>query len=76
MASDPHSGSRSGPAAGPAEPPAVTGDEAAAAQIREPGERGGDPVCWLHLVCPACGAIADAAPLATCPACGSSLQTG
>jgi len=20
-------------------------------------ERGGDPVCWAHLVCPECGAI-------------------
>jgi rubrerythrin len=37
---------------------------------------GGDPVCWLHLVCPECGrftAEQDAGPAAAgrCPECGA-----
>ncbi len=33
---------------------------------------GGDPVCWLHLLCPACGAMPDPeeAASSTCPRCG------
>jgi len=40
-------------------------------------EQGGDPVCWLHLVCPECGRFTgedDAAgPTAPggCPECGA-----
>ena len=33
---------------------------------------GGDTVCWMHLLCPACGAMPDPedAASATCPRCG------
>ena len=34
---------------------------------------GGDPVCWLHRVCPACGRLADEDPPTRCPACGADL---
>ena len=29
----------------------------------------GDPACWMKRVCPACGALADTDPPATCPQC-------
>jgi DNA-binding MarR family transcriptional regulator len=35
----------------------------------EPAD-GGDPACWLHRVCPACGRLADDDPPTRCPACG------
>ena len=37
---------------------------------------GGDPVCWMHLLCPSCGAMPDPdasdgdEPPTTCPRCG------
>jgi ribosomal protein S27AE len=36
---------------------------------------GGDPVCWLHLACPECGAIPDRGEeeLDRCPRCGAEL---
>lgn len=39
---------------------------------------GGDPVCWMHLLCPSCGAMPDpddggSAPR-TCPRCGEELE--
>ncbi|NEK58911.1 MarR family transcriptional regulator [Geodermatophilus sabuli] len=37
------------------------------------GPDGGDPACWLHRVCPACGRMADGDPPTTCPACGEPL---
>jgi hypothetical protein len=42
---------------------------------RPEDEPGGDPVCWLHLACPACGAIPDAAEeqFDRCPRCGADL---
>jgi len=33
----------------------------------------GDPACWLHRVCPACGSIADADPPTTCPQCHAEI---
>ena len=33
----------------------------------------GDPACWLHRVCPACGTIADADPPTTCPQCHTEI---
>ena len=33
----------------------------------------GDPACWLHRVCPACGSIADADPPTTCPQCHTEI---
>jgi hypothetical protein len=43
---------------------------------REP--EGGDPVCWMHLLCPSCGAMPEApddgeAASPTCPRCGEEL---
>lgn len=32
---------------------------------------GGDDACWLRLVCPACGALADEDPPSRCAACGA-----
>jgi uncharacterized protein YeaO (DUF488 family) len=39
----------------------------AAADVEQ--ERGGDPACWLSMVCPRCGAMTCAQPPATCPQC-------
>ena len=33
----------------------------------------GDPACWLHRVCPACGTIAGADPPTTCPQCHAEI---
>ncbi|MFD7504165.1 hypothetical protein [Streptomyces sp. NPDC059850] len=38
----------------------------------EPG--GGDAACWLDRVCPACGALQDAAPYARCHRCGAAPE--
>lgn len=47
-------------------------DRAAAQEGRDaPGPEGGDPVCWLHRVCPECGAFADTAPPTVCHRCGT-----
>ncbi len=37
---------------------------------------GGDPVCWMHLLCPACGAMPDPeeAGSTTCPRCGEERE--
>lgn len=32
---------------------------------------GGDPVCWLDRVCPACGALTERPAVAACPRCGA-----
>lgn len=34
----------------------------------------GDSVCWLRLVCPDCGAMAEAEPPADCPQCGARIE--
>jgi hypothetical protein len=36
-------------------------------------DEGGDPACWLHRLCPACGRMADEAAPTRCPACGADL---
>ena len=36
----------------------------------------GDPACWLHRVCPACGTIAETDPPATCAQCGAEIPAG
>ena len=33
----------------------------------------GDPACWLHRVCPACGSLAPVEPPTVCPECGSAI---
>lgn len=33
---------------------------------------GGDPACWAHLVCPACGRILPHEQAEACPACGAA----
>ena len=30
---------------------------------------GGDPACWLHLVCPSCGVVLDRTPVEHGPGC-------
>jgi uncharacterized protein YeaO (DUF488 family) len=40
----------------------------------QPDERGGDPACLLHRVCPRCGSVADAGPPGTCQQCGAWLS--
>jgi rubrerythrin len=35
---------------------------------------GGDPVCWLNLVCPGCGRLADGPRPEVCPACGVRFE--
>lgn len=41
-----------------------------------PVEQGGDPVCWMHLLCPACGAMPDPdqPDTGTCPRCGEERE--
>ncbi len=41
-----------------------------------PDDGGGDPACWLHRVCPACGRVADVDPPTVCAACGEALPAG
>ncbi|MGY1697712.1 MULTISPECIES: MarR family winged helix-turn-helix transcriptional regulator [unclassified Geodermatophilus] len=43
-----------------------------AAVVRDVVE-GGDPACFLHRVCPACGRVADVDPPTVCAACGEEL---
>lgn len=38
---------------------ASPGPGASAAEAASPGEEGGEPACWAHLVCPECGAMAS-----------------
>jgi len=33
----------------------------------------GDPACWLHRVCPACGNLAPVEPPTVCPQCGTAI---
>ena len=33
----------------------------------------GDPVCWLHEVCPGCGLFIGDDPPPTCPRCGETV---
>lgn len=40
----------------------------------EPEDRPGDSVCWLRLVCPECGTIAEAEPPTDCPQCGARIE--
>jgi hypothetical protein len=36
-------------------------------------ERGGDPACWAHRVCPDCGRLNDAEHPSVCQACGAAF---
>ncbi|MGH4024352.1 MAG: hypothetical protein ACRDRV_07180 [Pseudonocardiaceae bacterium] len=40
---------------------------------RSPPSEGGDPVCWLARVCPACGQLADEDPPTRCPRCAAEI---
>ena len=42
------------------------------APLGEP--EGGDPVCWIHRICPACGRLADEDPPTSCQGCGAALE--
>ncbi|WP_461145406.1 hypothetical protein [Salinifilum aidingensis] len=56
--------------------------EADAAGERITGEQdagqhgGGDPACWLALLCPECGAVAEQEPPTRCARCGAELPAG
>jgi len=39
----------------------------------EPAIEGGDPACWLHLVCPECGRLDPDPERRVCRACGAEL---
>ena len=41
-----------------------------------PAAEGGDPVCWLDRVCPACGAFAEGEPAGPCWRCGHTTDGG
>jgi rubrerythrin len=36
-------------------------------------DRPGDPACWLKLVCPRCGAVAEDDPPTRCPQCHAEI---
>jgi hypothetical protein len=48
--------------------------------VTEPADAGGDPACWMHLLCPECGRLAgedDSGARPThCPGCGAELDPG
>ncbi|WP_419992449.1 zinc-ribbon domain-containing protein [Streptomyces boninensis] len=37
-------------------------------------DEGGDPSCWLGLVCPECGKIREDRTAETCPYCGTAVD--
>lgn len=41
--------------------------------MEDPEDTGGDPVCWLHLVCDECGAFLDDPDL-PCARCGHTTD--
>lgn len=43
--------------------------------VADPEEMPGDSVCWLRMVCPECGAMAEGDPAANCPQCGAPRDT-
>lgn len=48
-------------------------DDEVAASRQEDADDGGDPVCWLHRVCPDCGRMSDREPPTTCADCGRQI---
>ncbi|WP_369130366.1 hypothetical protein [Modestobacter roseus] len=50
-------------------------DQAGADRPRPAEPEGGDPVCWLELVCPACGRLAEEPRPTRCRQCGADLPT-
>jgi len=48
----------------------------AASGIGQDEDAPGDPACWLHRVCPACGTIAETGPPATCARCSAEIPAG
>ena len=49
------------------------GDDGRRGDGRGGHDEGGDPACFLHRVCPACGRVADEDPPTTCRVCGEEL---
>jgi rubrerythrin len=37
-------------------------------------DEGGDPVCWVHLLCPECGTMPEERDAEACPRCGTPLE--
>lgn len=57
-----------GASSGEATPPeTVTGDETEA-------DVGGDPACWAHRVCQACGRLNEAERPVVCEECGEPFE--
>ena len=50
------------------------GDDAQLGTARGDHFVGGEPVCLMHRVCPACGGIADEDPPTRCPRCDTVID--
>jgi quercetin dioxygenase-like cupin family protein len=44
-----------------------------AEQADAPNDEGGETACWVHRICPACGAVPDGVAPAYCSRCGERL---
>jgi hypothetical protein len=46
-------------------------------RLRQPlgDDEGGDSVCWLHLLCPQCGALVDEDPPTACARCCKRIES-
>jgi len=53
---------------------AVLADLLAQGQDPDASPEGGDPACWLHLVCTNCGAVAESDPPTTCTRCQAEIS--
>ena len=60
-------------------PPGEAGPSPPTARHRapddEPPDQGGDPACWLNLVCAMCGRMSENEPAARCSHCGATAST-
>jgi rubrerythrin len=41
--------------------------------MSDEADEGGESACWLNLVCPSCGHLADGPRLERCPVCGTPM---
>jgi rubrerythrin len=65
------------PAAGSSGGADRAGEAQRAAEASRAADLGGDPVCWLHLVCPECGRLTSAegdGNPGACPECGAETS--
>jgi len=61
-------------AGGPGGGRVAADDPGGRVEVRE-AELGGDPACWLNLVCQDCGRFIDDPLAETCPACGAPRES-